>query len=51
MNTSLHTSNGITADLEAMQRVGLGGAPIMEVHSGLLGPVRLVVTARQQIKL
>ncbi len=28
------TSNGITADLESMQRVGLGGALIMEVDQG-----------------
>jgi hypothetical protein len=28
------TSNGITADLEAMQRVGIGGVLIMEVNQG-----------------
>src|SRR5512138_1786492 len=28
------TSNGITADLEAMQRVGIGGVLIMEVDQG-----------------
>jgi hypothetical protein len=34
------TSNGITADLEAMKRVGLGGALIMEVDQGApVGPV------------
>ena len=34
------TSNGITADLEAMQRVGIGGALIMEVDQGApAGPV------------
>ena len=34
------TSNGITADLEAMQRVGLGGGLIMEVDQGApVGPV------------
>ncbi|MFO1501261.1 MAG: glycosyl hydrolase [Verrucomicrobiota bacterium] len=34
------TSNGISADLEAMKRVGIGGALIMEVDQGApLGPV------------
>jgi hypothetical protein len=34
------SSNGITADLEAMQRVGIGGALIMEVDQGSpVGPV------------
>ena len=34
------TSNGITADLEAMGRVGIGGVLIMEVDQGApLGPV------------
>jgi hypothetical protein len=34
------TSNGITADLEAMQRVGIGGVLIMEVDQGApVGPV------------
>src|SRR5215471_20226726 len=34
------TSNGITADLEAMQRVGIGGVAIMEVDQGTPhGPV------------
>ena len=34
------TSNGITADLEAMQRVGIGGALIMEVDQGApVGPM------------
>src|SRR3954468_13500339 len=28
------TSNGITADLEAMKRVGIGGVLIMEVNQG-----------------
>src|SRR5574337_344431 len=28
------TSNGITADLEAMKRVGIGGVLIMEVDQG-----------------
>jgi hypothetical protein len=34
------TSNGVTADLEAMKRVGIGGALIMEVDQGApVGPV------------
>ena len=34
------TSNGITADLEAMKRVGIGGALIMEVDQGApVGPM------------
>src|ERR1019366_9210009 len=34
------SSNGITADLEAMQRVGIGGVLIMEVDQGIpAGPV------------
>src|ERR1043166_1896583 len=34
------TSNGITADLEAMQRAGIGGLLIMEVDQGTpKGPV------------
>lgn len=34
------SSNGITADLEAMKRVGIGGALIMEVDQGApVGPV------------
>src|SRR6267378_2668813 len=34
------TSNGITADLEAMQRVGIGGVVIMDVDQGTpKGPV------------
>jgi len=34
------SSNGITADLEAMQRVGIGGVLIMEVDQGIpVGPV------------
>src|SRR5436190_22238068 len=28
------TSNGVTADLEAMKRVGIGGVIIMEVNQG-----------------
>lgn len=37
------TSNGITADLEAMQRVGLGGVLIMEVDEGApAGPVEFM---------
>ncbi len=37
------TSNGITADLEAMQRVGIGGVLIMEVDQGApVGPVDFV---------
>ena len=31
------TSNGITADLEAMKRVGIGGVLIMEVDQGAPG--------------
>lgn len=39
------TSNGITADLEAMQRVGIGGALIMEVDQGAPpGPVAFMGT-------
>src|SRR5512137_97274 len=35
------TSDGITADLEAMARVGLGGAIIMDVSQGIPpGPVK-----------
>src|SRR5512135_998702 len=35
------TSNGITADLEAMKRVGIGGVLIMEVDQGSPpGPAR-----------
>src|SRR3954463_2854235 len=34
------TSNGITADLEAMKRVGIGGVAIMDVNQGTpKGPV------------
>src|SRR5437879_3991005 len=34
------TSNGITADLEAMKRVGIGGVLIMEVNQGApVGPI------------
>src|SRR5215469_2255712 len=34
------TSNGITADLEAMQRVGIGGVVIMDVDQGTpKGPI------------
>jgi len=34
------TSNGITADLEAMQRVGIGGVIIMDVDQGVpQGPI------------
>ncbi|MCC7373404.1 MAG: hypothetical protein IT581_02020 [Verrucomicrobiales bacterium] len=34
------TSNGITADLESMKRVGIGGALIMEVDQGApVGPI------------
>ena len=34
------TSNGITADLEAMKRVGIGGGLIMEVDQGApVGPI------------
>ena len=34
------SSNGITADLEAMKRVGIGGVLIMEVDQGIpVGPV------------
>ena len=37
------TSNGITADLEAMKRVGIGGALIMEVDQGApVGPVEFM---------
>jgi len=37
------TSNGITADLEAMQRVGVGGVLIMEVDQGApVGPVEFL---------
>src|SRR6266487_17419 len=32
------TSNGITADLEAMKRVGIGGVLIMEVEGAPVGP-------------
>ncbi|MBL9135695.1 MAG: hypothetical protein JNK85_07500, partial [Verrucomicrobiales bacterium] len=40
------TSNGITADLEAMKRVGIGGALIMEVDQGApVGPVDFMGTA------
>src|SRR3954462_14117224 len=35
------TKEGITADLEAMQRVGIGGALLMDVSQGIpRGPVR-----------
>ncbi|MDR1012163.1 MAG: hypothetical protein LBM04_13735, partial [Opitutaceae bacterium] len=37
------TREGITADLEAMQRVGIGGVLIMEIDQGVpKGPVRMV---------
>ena len=37
------TAEGITADLEAMERVGIGGALIMEVDQGVpVGPVRFM---------
>src|SRR5215472_8426877 len=37
------TSNGITADLEAMKRVGIGGVLIMEVDQGApVGPADFV---------
>ena len=37
------TSNGITADLEAMRRVGIGGVLIMEVDQGVpVGPVNFM---------
>jgi hypothetical protein len=37
------SSNGITADLEAMQRAGIGGVLIMEVDQGApLGPVNFM---------
>lgn len=37
------TPAGITADLEAMQRVGIGGALVMEVDQGVpKGPVRML---------
>ncbi len=40
------TSNGITADLEAMQRVGIGGALIMEVDQGApVGPIDFMGTS------
>src|SRR4051812_3574206 len=35
------TKEGITADLEAMQRVGIGGALLMDVSQGIpKGPIR-----------
>ena len=38
------TRNGITADLEAMQRVGIGGVLIMDVDQGApQGPIRFAV--------
>ena len=37
------TREGITADLEAMQRVGIGGAIIMEIGTWHPGPVVFIV--------
>lgn len=39
------TKEGITADLEAMQRVGIGGVLIMEVDMGAGNPIGLVAFA------
>ena len=44
------TRDGITADLEAMQRVGLGGALIMEVDQGApVGPVDFMSPAWREL--
>ena len=36
------TREGITADLEAMERVGIGGALIMDLGAGHPGPVHFM---------
>jgi len=44
------TRAGITADLEAMQRVGIGGVLIMEVDQGVpKGPVRFMTPAWREM--
>lgn len=44
------TKEGITADLEAMKRVGIGGALIMEVDQGVpLGPVSFAGSKWRQL--
>jgi hypothetical protein len=44
------TSNGITADLEAMKRVGLGGGLIMEVDQGApVGPIGFMGPSWRQL--
>ncbi|MBI4327535.1 MAG: hypothetical protein HY674_20060, partial [Chloroflexi bacterium] len=44
------TSNGITADLEAMKRAGIGGVLIMEVDQGApLGPVAFMSPAWREL--
>jgi hypothetical protein len=43
------TKEGITADLEAMQRVGLGGVLIMEVDGNPQGPVAFGTNAWQEM--
>ncbi len=43
------TREGITADLEAMQRVGIGGVLIMEVDGSPQGPVAFGTSAWQEM--
>ena len=43
------TREGITADLEAMQRVGIGGVLIMEVDGTPRGPVAFGTSAWQEM--
>jgi hypothetical protein len=44
------TSNGITADLEAMKRVGIGGGLIMEVDQGApVGPMDFMGTPWREL--
>ena len=44
------TREGITADLEAMRRVGIGGVLIMEVDQGIpLGPVAFLSDAWREL--
>ena len=43
------TKEGITADLEAMQRVGIGGVLIMEVDGSPQGPVAFGTTSWQEM--
>jgi hypothetical protein len=44
------TSNGVTADLEAMKRVGIGGVLIMEVDQGApVGPVDFMSSTWRQL--